>query len=89
MDGESYSRSVKMICATCASSDFEFEGDEGPYRCVSCDRAFTREELIGENGHIIEAEVSEMGAEVLERAQKEISDMLQKAFSGSKDIKFR
>lgn len=89
MDDEKYSRSVKLICSTCASGDFEYESDEGPYRCVSCDRVFTRDELIGDNGHIIEAEVKEMGAEVVKDAQKELNAMLRKAFSGSKHIKFK
>jgi hypothetical protein len=89
MDDEKYSRSVKLICSTCASGDFEYEDENGPYRCVSCDRVFTREELMGENGHIIDAHVEEMGAEVLKDAEREIRDMLGKAFSGSKNIKFK
>ena len=89
MDDERYSRSVRMVCSTCASGDFDFESEDGPYRCTSCDRVFTHEELVRENGHIIDPEVEEMGAEVLKDAEKEIDAMLRKAFSGSKHIKFK
>ena len=86
---EEHSRSIKLICSTCASDDFEYENEEGPFRCVSCSRILTRDELISESGHIIEDEVNEMGAEVLKDAQKELSAAFRKAFSGSKHIKFK
>ena len=89
MDDEKYSRSIKLLCATCGSGDFEFEDEAGPLRCTSCDRVFMREELIRENGSLIESELDEVKAQVIGDVQKELSDSLRKAFSGSKFIKFK
>lgn len=89
MDADKYSRSIKLLCSTCGSGDFEYEDAAGPLRCNSCDRIFTRDELIRENGEIIDSEVSEVKAEALSDLKKELSDGLRKAFSGSKSIKFK
>lgn len=86
-----YNRSVKLRCSTCASTDFEYdkEREDGPIRCTSCDRVFSREELIKENGENIDMEVDEVKAEVVADLQRELTSSLRKAFSGSKGIKFR
>ncbi len=89
MDSEKYSRSVSLMCPTCAHKDFEFEDAEGPIRCMSCDRTFTRDELIRENGELIETEVEEVKAEVFKDVTNELRDSLRKAFRGSKHIKFK
>ena len=89
MDADKYARSVKMLCPTCGNTDFEHDGENSPLRCVGCDRIFEREELIRENGEIIEAELDEMKADVLRDAKKELNDTLRKAFKGSKHIKFK
>lgn len=89
MDAEKYNRSIRLLCSTCAGSDFEFEDAAGPLRCTSCDRVFMREELIAENGEIIEAEVAEAKAEILSDVTKELRDSLRKAFGGSKYIRVR
>ncbi len=89
MDFAKRSRSVMMICSTCGSGDFEYEDEAGPIRCSSCDRIFTRDELIRENGHVIDAETEEMGADVFKDAEKDLSASLRRAFSGSKHIKFK
>lgn len=89
VDAEKYSRSIKLLCSTCGNGDFEFEDEAGPLRCTSCDRVFTRDELIRENGEIIESEMDEVKAEILGDVKKELSDSLRKAFSGSKYIKFK
>jgi ribosomal protein S27E len=57
---QDYSQSVSMQCSTCGKSDFEFEGDNSPVRCVGCGRIYTREELIHENGAQIDSEVEGM-----------------------------
>ena len=78
-----------MLCPTCGNTDFEHDGDNSPLRCVGCDRVFEREELIRENGEIIEAELDEVKAEVLRDTTKELRDTLRKAFNGSKHFKFK
>jgi uncharacterized Zn finger protein (UPF0148 family) len=91
VDAEKYSRTVALQCPTCGNSEFKFESEEtnGPIECVSCNRVFTREELISENGENIEANLDEIKAAVAQDVKKEVSDMLRKAFSGSKYIKIR
>ena len=81
MGSEKYERSVTMVCPTCGNKDFEHGDDGGPLRCRSCDRIFTRDELIKENGAIIDAEVNEIKEEVL--------NDLKKVFASSKFIKFK
>jgi hypothetical protein len=89
MDASKHSRSVAMICPTCSHTEFEHDSDSSPLRCVGCDRVFEREELIRENGEVIEAELDEMKSEVLRDAAKEFRDTLRKAFKGSKHIKLK
>lgn len=89
MDAEKYTRSVRLLCSTCGSSDFAYEDAAGPLRCNSCDRVFTRDELIAENGAIIENELDEMKAQVVGDFGKEMREMLRKSFSGSKHITFK
>lgn len=89
MDADKYARSIAMICPTCGHKDFEHDNEGGQLRCVSCDRTFTRDELIRENGEVIEAEVAEVKAEVLKDVKSELQGMLRNAFKGSKHIKFK
>lgn len=89
MDADKYSRAVTLLCPTCGHKDFEHSEVGGPVRCMSCDRCFTREELIRENGEVIEVELDEVKAEVLKDAKKELRDTLRNAFKGSKHIRFK
>jgi hypothetical protein len=52
---------------------------------VGCDRSFTREELLRENGELIDNEVGEIAADFGKWARSE----LRKAFSGSKHFKLK
>ncbi|QAY75146.1 hypothetical protein [Sphingosinicella sp. BN140058] len=91
MDSEKYSRSIKLLCPTCGHGTFEYdkEVEDGPICCNSCERVFTRAELIQENGEIIDSEVSEVKAEIVADITKDFRNSMRKAFSGSKNIKFR
>ena len=90
MDAEKYNRSIALHCSTCGGTDFEYDKAEGgPIRCTSCDREFTRGELIRENGATIEAQVDEVKKEIVSDMQKDLHDRLRKSFSGSKYIKFK
>jgi hypothetical protein len=73
-----YSQSVSMICPTCGGSDFSFEQDDSPVNCLGCDRDFTREELMRENGVQIEAAVSDMTTEILADASQALRNMFKK-----------
>lgn len=87
MDADKYSRSISMRCSTCGGKDFEFDAEieNGPIRCVACDRVFTREELIRENGALIDEHVDEVKSEIVD----DLRSSFRKAFSGSKFIKFK
>jgi uncharacterized Zn finger protein (UPF0148 family) len=90
MDDGKYNRLIVMHCSTCGGTDFEYDPeDDGPIRCTSCDRVFTRDELIQENGETIDANVDEVKKEVVADLEKHMRDTLRKAFSGSKFIKIK
>lgn len=89
MAGSNFDRSVSMQCSTCGGTQFEYEAETGPFRCVGCDRSFTREELMRENGGLIDNEVGEMAAEVGKHARDELRKSLRKALSGSKHFKLK
>ena len=89
MASDKFSRTVSMQCSTCGGTQFEFEGDTGPYRCVCCDRTFAREELIRESGRLIDNEVGEMAKDAGEYAREQLRKSFKKAFAGSKHIKFK
>lgn len=82
---DKYSRRVSMQCSTCGGTQFEFQDKEGPIRCLGCDRIFAREELMRENGSRIDAEVEQIGKEVV----SDFRNKLHKAFKGSKHIKWK
>lgn len=87
MAADKYARSVSLVCSTCGGRDFEYDEttDTGPVRCTSCDRTFTRDELMRENQARIDDTVEEIGNEVVSDLQKS----LQNAFKGSKNIRFK
>lgn len=59
-----YSKDVSMQCSTCAGAEFKFDDANSLAQCVRCDRIFTREELIRENGARIESEMEFMKAQI-------------------------
>jgi transposase-like protein len=85
MDADKYSGRVSMQCSTCGGTAFEYESGDGPYRCKGCDRTFTRDELLWENGGRIESEVQEVKSDIVNDLRSE----LRNAFSTSKYIKFK
>lgn len=89
MGTEKYGRSIRLICSTCAGSDFEYDHEAGPIRCKSCDRVFTRDELIAENGELIEAEIEEAKSEIVNDLKKDFREQLRRSFSGSKHVRIR
>lgn len=92
MDSEKYNRSVNLLCPTCGNSQLEIQGNDQEnkiIRCPSCDRIMTKEELIRENGVIIDANVDEMKEEILKDVKKEFNDMLKNTFKNSKNIRIK
>lgn len=89
MEDRKYNRLIALLCPTCGHKDFERHDEDDPIRCTSCDRIFTRDELIRENGQVIEAEVAEVKAEVVADLRKHLHDSLAKAFRGNKGVRFK
>jgi NMD protein affecting ribosome stability and mRNA decay len=92
MDTEKYNRSVSLLCPTCGSDQFEFEGGDEVVesaRCTGCGREFKKNELIEENSENISEHVKEMGQEFTHDTAKEMRKTLKKAFRGNKHIKFK
>lgn len=84
-----HARSIRLLCSTCGGAEFEFSEGDGPVRCVSCDRSFPRDELIRENGEIIDENVQLMANDVAQDFTKALRESMRKAFSGSKHFKIR
>lgn len=89
MDAGKHDRLVELICPTCAGTQFARESEEGPLRCVGCERVFSAEELIKENGHILQAGIDEMANAVVKDLEKQFTANLRNAFRGSKNIRFK
>lgn len=73
-----YTRSVSMICPTCGGKDFSFEQDDSPVRCIGCDRVFSRDELMRENGFQIESGVDDIKKEIIADATRDLRNMFKK-----------
>jgi hypothetical protein len=89
MRGDRFSRSVSMQCSTCGGTQFEHETEIGPFRCAGCDRSFSREELLRENGGLTDVELGAMAADASKYARDELRKSIRKAVAGSKHFKFK
>lgn len=93
MNPEKYTRNVSLLCPTCGCSDFAY--DEGVdemiqlMTCASCGRELNKDELIHENSENIDAHLSDLKKEVTKDLADELRKSLKKAFSGSKNIRFK
>jgi len=76
MNLEKHTKTVNLLCPTCGSSTFDYDesNENGPVTCDNCKRKFTREELMQENGALIEENIDE----VKEEALAEIKNNLEK-----------
>jgi hypothetical protein len=75
---DDYSKTMSLMCTTCGGKDFEFEDDEGPFRCIGCDRTFGRHELIHENGESIESELEEVKSKIVSDIEKDFAKIFKK-----------
>jgi hypothetical protein len=75
---DAYSKSVLLMCTTCGGKDFEFDDDEGPVRCIGCDRTFDRDQLIHENGEVIDLELEEIKNKIVSDIEKDFAKILKK-----------
>ncbi|WP_159660617.1 ECs_2282 family putative zinc-binding protein [Alcanivorax xiamenensis] len=93
MNPDKYNRNVSLLCPTCGCSEFSYEEgvDESiqVVTCASCEREFNKDELIRENSENIDEHLSEIKKEVTKDFAAEVRKSLKKAFSGSKNIRFK
>jgi len=83
MNMDKYNREVSLLCPTCGCADFSCrEGVEESIEmmmCASCNRIFTKDELIRENGENIDEHLSEIKKELTEDIVDEFSRSLKKS----------
>ena len=87
-----YNKSIRLRCVVCGSdSDFESNEDKTYIKCTRCNREYLGgyDELVELNQALIDEEVEATKQEVKEDLEKEIHEMLKKAFKGNKYIKIK
>lgn len=75
-------RTVNMICPTCGndkfdSPEYDIENiwdapDETKIQCSDCGLTLTKEELIGENQYVIDANIEDFKKEAIKKLEKEL-----------------
>lgn len=78
---------IKLICSICGNDQFsavdesiqdiEEAGDEVEIRCSDCGRVTTKEQLIEENSHIIDANVEDFKDEMMKEIEKELKKLFK------------
>ncbi len=93
MDPDKYNRQVGLVCPTCGCDQFETRDDIEEsmtiVKCISCEREFTKDELIRENSENIDEHISEIGRQTTKDAAEELKKSLKRAFRGNKNIKIK
>lgn len=79
---QNYNKHIKLICATCGSSDF-FDKNEktGVITCKKCNRVYNGgyDEIVELNEKNINSEVESMKKEVEQDIIKDLNNMFKKA----------
>lgn len=79
---QNYNKHIKLICATCGSSDF-FDKNEktGVITCKKCNRVYNGgyDEIVELNEKTISSEVESMKKEVEQDIIKDFNNMFKKA----------
>ncbi|WP_214083866.1 hypothetical protein [Methanoculleus sp.] len=90
MNQDKYSRQVELVCPTCGGNRFETEDDTEEttaiIKCTSCDREFTKDELIRGNSENINKHILEIGGQATGDVAEELKESLKEAFRGNKYI---
>ena len=89
MRGGKFSSALPMQCATCGGTAFGYEAETGPVKCMGCDRTFEKEELMRENGEVIDSGVAELAPDLVKYARDELRKSLRKTVSDSKRFKLK
>lgn len=82
-----YSRSVSLLCPTCAGADFKFDEnalrDERQYTCITCGSVFNYLDLTEQNQSQISSGIEEMKHEIVSNFRADLRKSLSK-FKGWK-----
>lgn len=87
-----YNKNIRLRCVVCGSdSDFESNEDKTYIKCTKCNREYLGgyDELVELNQALIDEQIEATKQEVKEDLEKDIHDMLIKAFKGNKNIKIK
>lgn len=84
MTSKNYDREISLMCPTCGESQFKYD-DEAEienmeFQCISCNQVFSKDDLLKENGELIEEHFSEMGNEILEDTAKKLKKAFKRGF---------
>ena len=81
-------RRLSLLCPVCGNDQFEsldVDRDDlmdaepdARFRCSDCGNDFTKEELLKENGELIEVAVKEVKQEVVKEFEKDLKKALKK-----------
>lgn len=93
MNPDKYDQTINLTCPTCGCSDFAFDRgvDEKieVMKCASCDREFSKDELLRENSENIDLHLSEIKEQITKDIADDFRKSLRNAFSGNKHIKIK
>lgn len=89
MVSDNFTRSVSLQCPTCGGTQFEYEAEAGPFWCVGCDRTIAKDDLLRENGNLIENHVDELASEAAKFARDHLRKSIRRATSASKHFKLK
>lgn len=89
---KSYDKNIQLRCAICGSADdFEYNEDKTHIRCKKCNKEYVGGygELVEANRTLIQDELEATQVEVKQDVEKELRDMLTKAFKGNKYVRIK
>ena len=87
---DNYDFQIKLRCATCGSEDdFEQNDDKSYVKCTKCNREYFGgyDELVELNQAMFEEALANKKSEIKKDIEKDIHDILKKAFKDNKHVK--
>jgi len=80
-------KSIKMLCSVCGNDQFSTidesienlldAPDETEIKCSDCGLITTKEQLIKDNNHIIEANIEDFKEEIIKQLQKDLKKIFK------------
>jgi uncharacterized Zn finger protein len=80
-------KSISMLCSVCGNDQFSTideniedmmnAPDETEVKCSDCGRVTTKEQLIEENSHVIDANMEDLKKEMMKQVEKKFKKMFK------------